>query len=251
VSQNRELQRRFQQLTTANVADGCLRAGVEVRCAPAAVVAVDRGMRLAGRVLPAQHSGSVDVFLEAFENAQPGDVLVVDNAGRSDESCVGDLITLEAQEAGLAGILIWGLHRDTADLLAIGLPVFSLGSLPTGPLPTGQQPAGQLLTRPQHSTERRAGALKSAHMGEWTVDITDIVVADEDGALFVAAERADEVFTHAEQIRATEARQAELIRGGDSLRAQVRFGEYLEKKRTNPALTLREHLRTVGGAVEV
>ena len=30
--------------------------------------------------------------------------------------------------------MIWGLHRDTADIQAIGLPVFSLGAIPTGPL---------------------------------------------------------------------------------------------------------------------
>ena len=29
---------------------------------------------------------------------------------------------------------MWGLHRDTADILAIGLPVFSLGAIPAGPL---------------------------------------------------------------------------------------------------------------------
>jgi regulator of RNase E activity RraA len=39
-------------------------------------------------VCPAQHAGSVDVFLEAFGTAAPGDVLVVDNGGRLDESCV-------------------------------------------------------------------------------------------------------------------------------------------------------------------
>src|SRR5205823_14289002 len=63
--------------------------------------------------------------------AAPGDVLVVDNGGRCDESCVGDLVVLEAQAAGLGGIVIWGLHRDTADIRAIGLPVFSLGAIPT------------------------------------------------------------------------------------------------------------------------
>jgi regulator of RNase E activity RraA len=44
---------------------------------------------------------------------QHGDVLVVDNGGRLDEACVGDLVALEAKHAGVAGIAIWGLHRDT------------------------------------------------------------------------------------------------------------------------------------------
>src|SRR5260370_16655525 len=129
-----ELHHRFAALTTAHLADACSRAQVPVRCAPALLRAVVLGSRLAGRVCPARHAGSVDVFLEAFETATPGDVLVVDNAGRLDEACVGDLVALEAQAAGLSGMVIWGLPRDTADIPATGLPVFSLGPIPAGPL---------------------------------------------------------------------------------------------------------------------
>src|SRR5215213_3997427 len=149
-----ELRRRFATLTTAHLADACLRAQVPDRCAPASLGTVMPGSRLAGRVAPAHHVGSVDIFLEAFEEAAPGDVLVVDNGGRLDESCVGDLVALEAQAAGLAGIVIWGLHRDTADITAIGLPVFSLGKIPTGPLSLN----------PRHPA-----ALENATVGEWTV----------------------------------------------------------------------------------
>jgi regulator of RNase E activity RraA len=229
------LARRFATLTTAHLADGCLRAQVPVRCAPAGTHAVTPGSRLAGRVLPTRHVGSVDIFLEAIERATPGDVLVVDNGGRLDESCVGDLVVLEAQTAGLAGIVIWGLHRDTADIRAIGLPVFSLGSVPTGPL--------RLDARPQD-------ALTAATVGEWTVGADDLVLGDDDGVLFVPAARASEVFTLAEAIRDTERRQADRIRAGASLRSQVQFRSYLARRQQTPALTFREHLRSVGGAIE-
>src|SRR2546430_17629057 len=127
------LQHRFAALTTAHVADACRPAPRPVRCASALLGAVVPGSRLAGRVCPARHAGSVDAFLEAFEMAAPGDVLVVDNGGRLDEACVGDLVALEAQAAGVEGMVIWGLHRDTADIRARGLPVFSLGAIPHGP----------------------------------------------------------------------------------------------------------------------
>jgi regulator of RNase E activity RraA len=117
------LQHRFAALTTAHVADACMRARVPVRCACALLRAVLPGSRLAGRACPARHAGSVDAFLEAFETAAPGDVLVVDNGGRLDEASAGDLVALEAQAAGMEGMVIWGLHRDTADIRAIGLPV--------------------------------------------------------------------------------------------------------------------------------
>ncbi|WP_309990892.1 hypothetical protein [Arthrobacter pascens] len=49
----------------------------------------------------------------------------MDNEGRQDEACVGDLITLEASRAGLSGMPIWGLHRDTTELRTIRLPVLA------------------------------------------------------------------------------------------------------------------------------
>jgi regulator of RNase E activity RraA len=230
-----ELQLRFAAVTTAHLADGCLRAKVPVRCAPSLLRSVVPGSRVAGRVCPARHAGSVDVFLEAFETATAGDVLVVDNAGRLDEACVGDLVALEAQAAGLSGVIIWGLHRDTADIRAIGLPVFSLGAIPTGPL---------------RIDARSPDVLKSAAVGDWTVTREDLAFGDDDGVLFVPAARAGEVLTLAETIRDTERRQAERIRAGVSLRGQVNFGDYLAKRENAPLLTFRDHLRAVGGAIE-
>src|SRR5581483_8611973 len=101
----------FVDLSTPLVADACVRAGVPLRAAPAGIRPVLLGQRIAGRVLPARHYGSVDVFLEAFGAAEPGDLLVVDNGGRTDEACVGDLTVLEAAAAGVAGLVVWGLHR--------------------------------------------------------------------------------------------------------------------------------------------
>ena len=207
-----------------------------MRCAPCDIQSRRAGGRLAGRVLPARHSGSVDVFLEAFYSAQPGDILVVDNGGRVDESCVGDLVALEAAQARVAGILIWGLNRDSADLLDIDIALFSLGTLPNGPL---------------SAAPRYEDALDEATIGEWVVTANDIVFGDEDGALFVPADRVDEVLTLAEGIRDTERAQASRIRSGQSLRSQVKFDEFLAARDANPKLTFREHLRTVGGEIEV
>src|ERR1700759_5392957 len=95
----------FEGLSTPLVADACVRAGVPLRVAPPGIIAVIPGQRIAGRALPGRHYGSVDVFLEAFTGAAPGDVLVVDNGGRDDEACVGDLVALEAQAAGIGGVM--------------------------------------------------------------------------------------------------------------------------------------------------
>ena len=225
----------FQDLTTPHVADACLRRGVEVRCAPCDLHALCPSDRIAGRVRPARHYGSVDIFLEALESASPGEVLVIDNSGRRDEACVGDLIALETRLAGLAGMVIWGLHRDVRELLEIGLPIFSLGACPAGPL---------------RLDPREAGALVSARVGSWTVGTDDVAMGDANGVLFMPVARAEEIATMARSIRDTEGGQVEHMRQGTSLRAQLRFSEFLARRASNPATTFREHLRRIGGAIE-
>ncbi len=225
----------FAGLSTPLVADACVRCGVPLRAAPAGIRAVVAGQRVAGRVLPARHYGSVDVFLEAFGRAGAGDVLVIDNGGRTDEACVGDLAVLEARAAGVAGLVVWGLHRDTPELVAIGLPVFSYGSCPAGP--------GRL-------DEREAGALATARFGEHLASSGDIVFADDDGVVFVPDGQAESVLAAARQIGEVERDQARRIREGQTLRQQTAFDDYLAQRAADPSCTFRQHLRRTGGAIE-
>lgn len=227
--------KRLQTLTTAHLADACIRVDGTVRCAPSAIRGVAPTMHCIGSARPVRHAGSVDIFLEAIAAASVNDVLVVDNEGRRDEACVGDLIALEAKQAGLSGIVIWGLHRDTAELFEIGLPLFSAGSLPVGPLGA----------RPRHLE-----ALASAQIGEWRVSSEDVVIADIDGVLFLPERNLSDVVATAELIRDTERRQAELMAKGRSLREQCLFADYLKKSKDDPSYGFREHLRTLSGAIE-
>ena len=229
------LSRAFADLSTPLIADAALRRKIPLRISPPGIRPVTPNQRLAGPALPVRHFGSVDVFLEAMQNAQSGDVLVIDNGGRLDEGCVGDLTALEAEHCGLAGIAVWGAHRDTPELRQIRLPIFSYGVWPSGP---------------QRLDPRDASALRSARFGDFLVEPSDVVFADDDGCLFVEAESIDELLRVAQEIWQRERRQAEAIKGGHSLREQLDFAQYLEKRAADSSYTFREHLRKISGAIE-
>lgn len=222
-------------LSTPLIADALLRLKIAVRVAPSGIRPLIPEQRLAGPVLPARHYGSVDVFLEAMQSALPGAVLVIDNGGRLDEGCIGDLTVLEAQHCGLAGIVVWGAHRDTPELRWIGLPIYSYGVCPAGP---------------QRLDPREPAALRSARFGDFEVTADDAVFADDDGCVFVAAGQVKQVLTSARQIWEKERGQAAAIRSGCCLRDQLQFARYLERRANDPTYNFREHLRKIGGAIE-
>mgnify|MGYP000922526754 CR=1 FL=1 len=184
------------------------------------------GVTVTGRRLPRTSAKSVE----------PGEVLVIDNGGRLDEACIGDIILLEGKAAGLNGFVIWGLHRDARELCEIAFPVFSMGALPTGPQRLHSRPA-DMFTR--------------AMFGPHAITRDDYVVADENGVLFLPLDRIDEIAEAAAGYRETEARQLAAMRQGRSYRDQTRFADYLARRRATPDYGFRQHLKEIAAAGEV
>jgi regulator of RNase E activity RraA len=222
-------------LSTPQIVDACIRTQTPFRMAPAGLVPVIPGAIISGPVRPVQHGGSVDIFFEALLDAQPGEVLVIDNQGRTDEACIGDLVVLETRFAGLKGIVLWGLHRDQEELEAIGFPVFSYGRLPSGP---------------RRPVERAAEAFAWAHVGDFQVTPADTVFADSNGAIFVATDTLPVITPVAREIQAAEQAQAQRVGEGIPLREQFQVAAYLAQRQQEPSLTFREHLRRLRQAVE-
>ena len=232
---NRDLFEAFQDLSIPVIADACLRLDLPLRLAPPGIRPVLPDFKLVGRVLPVQHFGSVDIFLEAMGNAEPGDMLVIDNGGRLDEGCIGDLTVLEAQACGLSGIVVWGVHRDTAELERIAFPVFSYGTYPAGP------------RRLEPMSEN---ALSLAYFGDFIVGREDVAFGDVDGVLFTPQKDIRKLLDTAWGIFQKERDQAQEILAGTKLREQLQFSEYLQLRKEDPTYTFRKHLRRLGRAIE-
>jgi regulator of RNase E activity RraA len=223
--------------TTPFIADACALLQLPIRLGPPHIRPIRSSMKVAGSACPAKHAGSTDVFLEAIAAASTGDVLVIDNVGRLDEGCIGDLVAGEAHVAGLAGIVVYGAHRDTAAIEAIGIPVWSLGTCPAGP---------------QELRSRSVHALEAASLGgHVTVTRDDFLFADLDGVAVVARADLARVVAAARDIAGRERAQADRLLAGERLRDQLRLDAYVARRQAEPTLTFRDHLKSLGGAIEI
>ena len=226
---------KFFNLSTPLIADACVRLNLPIRSAPHGIKPNIDKIKAAGKALPVKHFGSVDVFLEKMNCAEDGDILVIDNNGRKDEGCIGDLTVLEAISSNIKAFVIWGTYRDNDEILKLNFPVFSYGTWPVGPI---------------ELRDRSDDALEKAEFPNFSVINNDYVFSDSDGILFVDKYNVEKVIEIADQINETERKQTELIKNGNNLRNQLGFQNYLIKNKQDPRYTFRKHLRSIGGAME-
>lgn len=94
----------------------------------AAIKPLDPHLTMAGRALTIDaRPGDNLVIHHALTLARPGDVLVVDAKGFAEVGAWGDILTLAAMTAGVAGLVIDGAVRDSAAIIEMDFPVFSRG----------------------------------------------------------------------------------------------------------------------------
>ena len=92
--------------------------------------------------------------------------------------------------------------------------------------------------------------MRSAYLDGVAVTDDDLVVGDDDGILFVASDGRDELLALARTIQTTETAQADRMRAGTTLRDQLEFADYRTRQAADPTITLRQHLRERGSAIE-
>ncbi|WP_404288825.1 4-carboxy-4-hydroxy-2-oxoadipate aldolase/oxaloacetate decarboxylase [Glutamicibacter arilaitensis] len=93
-----------------------------------AIKPLDPTSRIAGRAVTVDLEPGDNWFIHvAMLETRPGDILVVDAKGYTQAGPWGDVLTLAAQQRGLAGLVIDGAVRDSQEIIESGFPVFTRG----------------------------------------------------------------------------------------------------------------------------
>lgn len=129
--------------------------------------------------------GTVGDFIDTLE---PGTVAVLDNGGRPDCTVWGGILSRLAAHKKLAGTVIHGVCRDSAEADEAGYPLYANGRF----MRTGKDRV-QVEAYEQPVT-----------LGDVRVCPGDLVIGDADGVVVVPRQRMQEVLTKALQTRAIE-----------------------------------------------
>lgn len=118
---------------------------------------------------------------KAIDIAAPGDVIVVDAGGVLTCAIIGDIMSSLAEKRGVAGMVIYGAIRDSAEIGARRFPVYACGVTHRGPYKNG----------PGEINAPIALDGMVVHPG-------DIIVGDADGVVAVPLAQAEEILALAQ-----------------------------------------------------
>ena len=163
-----------------------------------AIKPLDPKSRIAGRAVTVELEPGDNWFIHvALLDAGEGDILVVDAKGYTQAGPWGDVLTLAAQERGLAGLVIDGAVRDSQEIITSGFPVFTRGVCI------------------RKTTKVQTGTVNvPVTIGGVLIHPGDILVGDADGLVRVSAADVDTALTSAEHRELKE----------EDMRARIREG---------------------------
>ncbi len=211
VTSYNELMGRLEGLDAAALCDAAGVAGVTVGVVDPSIRRVSRGTRLIGPArLVICDLDFLDVW-RGLSEAEAGEALLI--AAASDRAVVGELFTAEAARRGLAGIVVDGFCRDTAQLTGHELPVYARGATPR---------AG--------TVDVARGSVEAVTLGGVVVRVGDLVFGDGDGVVIVPAVQVAELVPVAEEIQRREAAMLETVRQGGSIFDHTNLDEHYRRR---------------------
>jgi 4-hydroxy-4-methyl-2-oxoglutarate aldolase len=160
--------------------------------------------RIAGRVLTVKldraegRSNTKHLCTQAIEAANPGDVIVVEQATGLDAASWGGNLAIGAKMRGVAGVIVEGPARDIDDCRKLDFPVFARSH-------TARTARGRIV---------EVATNEPITVGDVTVTPGDYVVADGSAVVFVAQNEIARVLDTAEAIVEREEAMAQALREG-------------------------------------
>lgn len=205
---------RLRALDTAALSDAmdsigvpCVLAGIQARVPGAAVA----GIAFTVTYRP------VDPSVAGFRNAAnyiddvpAGSVIVVDNAGSTECTTWGGLLTSVAIRRDISGTIVHGSARDVREIRQHDYPLFTTAI---------RMVSGK-------NRVELAATGEDVLIGQVRVRAGDVVVADDNGAIAIPSQHLDEVIARAEQVERTEELIARAAGSGirlDEARRQFRY----------------------------
>jgi regulator of RNase E activity RraA len=160
------------------------------------------GSRLFGPAVTAWcEPADIGAAIHAIENAQPGDVVVIDAGASLQTAVVGEHLCGVARRRGVAGLVANAAVRDVATLAAWpDFPVFALGQTARGPV----------------SVERGADN-DTIVCGDVLVRPHDLVLADDDGVIVIPRQEAEPLLAKARDKLALEQEWDRRLSAGESM----------------------------------
>jgi 4-hydroxy-4-methyl-2-oxoglutarate aldolase len=165
---------RFKEFDPATIYESAGRSGmIDPSIRPAW-----SGAKLCGPVFTVKSAPGDNLMLHhAVALAKPGSVIVADIGSYMGAGAWGEILTVAAQAAGVAGLVVNGAVRDIEAIAQRGFPVFSRG------LAIGA------------CTKERMGKLNVPLLfGDVMIHPGDIVLGDSDGLVLIERENADAVY---------------------------------------------------------
>ena len=164
------------------------------------VAALRPSMKLAGPALTVDVRPGDNLMIHAaMALARPGDVLVIDGKGDRTAALMGTIMMTACRQLGIAGVVIDGAVRDSLEIEEMGFPVFCAGTNPNGPTKNVPGRIGHPIT-----------------CGGVQVRSGDLVVADADGVVVIARERAEGLLPLARRKVDDEASRVAQIKQGNT-----------------------------------
>jgi len=212
-----EIARAFAPFSTSTISDALDRLGFGGGCKGIRPVIPE--VKMAGTAYTIRYvpvgatKGTVGDYID---DVLAGDVVVLDNNGRTDCTVWGDILTVTAKMKGIAGTVIDGVCRDMPTILEEKYPVFSRGAF----MMTGKDRVMVEATQ------------VAVSIGGVQVRPGDILVGDDSGVVVVPQEMAEQVLELAKTVSEAERQIVEAVRGGLSLaEARAKFGYHtLQRK---------------------